>query len=291
MISAKIIADSRSVETGARITTMELVYPRFIHSEFMTHRKKSRNASSSRAIPFMRSLKAIFKETAAPISWNANQPGMQGGKELTGWRRALAKTAWYGGLFAVTPFALLGHAAGLHKQVVNRMLEPWSHIRVVVTATDWENFLALRAHPDAQPEIRELAAAILRELRFSIPKMLELGEWHLPYIDDEDRENAQFYAYQFGLSALDLLIRASVARCARVSYRTFDGDRPTFANDHRLYTKLVLSRPMHASPAEHQATPDEKDGDSWVNPQLHGNLTGFIQYRKTLPGECATYEI
>ena len=44
---ATVIADSIS-PVGKRITTLELVYPRYIHSEFMTHRMFSRNASSSR---------------------------------------------------------------------------------------------------------------------------------------------------------------------------------------------------------------------------------------------------
>ena len=47
---AEVLIDSVN-PAGQRLTTFVLRFPRFVLSEFNTHRMFSRNASSSRAIP------------------------------------------------------------------------------------------------------------------------------------------------------------------------------------------------------------------------------------------------
>ena len=81
MIKAKVICDSIS-PSGVRLTTLELQYHRFVHSEMMTHRMLSRNASSSRAIPVEKMLKQVAENPAMPIHWGKNQAGMQAREEL-----------------------------------------------------------------------------------------------------------------------------------------------------------------------------------------------------------------
>jgi thymidylate synthase ThyX len=147
---------------------------------------------------------------------------------------------------------------------------------VVITSTQWSNFLALRDHPDAQPEIRDLAQKIKAAMAVSTPQLLRPGEWHLPFVTRSD----------LGNYPLNDCIKASVARCARTSYFTHEGKDPNMTDDLALYERLVGSKPLHASPAEHQTTPDFRV-THWDNPELGGNLgPGWIQYRKTLPGEC-----
>lgn len=308
-ISAKIIADSIGPKT-ARLTTLELKYPRFIHAEFMTHRQFSRNASSSRAIPVERQIEAIIEDTAMPIHWGKNQKGMQADEEndaliygdfceldmidntLEG---ITAEAAWLKARDRAIEIAEGFVRAGYHKQVVNRLLEPFSHIHVVMTTSALDNFFGLRRHPDAQPEIKALADVMYEAVQGSTPTFLNPGEWHLPYITERERsylaspENVQYADVPM---TQDDLIKASVARCARVSYKTHDGKDPTMSADLALYDRLVGSTPLHASPAEHQATPDELIWNSaelpdWKNPHLHGNLQGgWVQFRKTLPNEC-----
>lgn len=312
-ISAKVIADSISPE-GIRLTTMQLRYPRFIHAEFMTHRMFSRNASSSRAIPVKKMIEDLRRDPAMPIHWGSNKPGMQAGDEIPeqdfittrgGGKlpispRKSAQERWLDSMEEAISAAQDLMLIGLHKQIANRILEPWAHINVVVTATNWENFYALRRHEDAQPEIKALADAMWEAQQASVPDELQPGDWHLPYIDYAAME-ATFEA-RGEEEWRDVLKKVSVARCARVSYLTHDGRQTTVEEDLQLYDRLVGSSPLHASPAEHQATPDTpnkyhvclaEDGNilsaksvGFDNPDLHGNFRGWIQYRKTLPDEC-----
>jgi len=250
---------------------MELTYNRFIHAEFMTHREFSRNASSSRAIPVAKQLQMIIDDPAAPEVWGSNKPGMQAGDELTGFKLWAAKRLW--GLACRTNvlFARAMNALGVHKQIVNRLCEPYAHIKVLVTSTNWSNFLALRDHPDAQPEIRILAKAVRKALLLSTPNRLKVGEWHLPYVALDEQLNYE----------LDACLQMSVARCARVSYVGFDGKSDP-AKDFKLFTQLVGGDPKHASPTEHQA----QAIDHRASVDITGNFRGWAQYRKTIENEA-----
>lgn len=274
-ITAKVIADSVAEGTGIRLLTFELRYPRFIHSEFMTHRVFSRNASSSRAIPVKRLLAAVRQDMAEPVSWGKNQPGMQAREDLTGWRLTAARLLWRSAGHTACAFASLAAALGAHKQIVNRLIEPWSHITVVVTGTEWSNFFALRDHKDADPTIAELAFQMRIAMLKSIPKVLKPGQWHLPYCSVEEKEIGESGVYDWvmpGTTKQDVK-RASAARCARTSYLTHDGETPDIAKDLGLFQRLAGAAPQHLSPTEHQATPS---GDE----NFHANFRGWVQFRK-----------
>lgn len=256
------------------LVTIEATYPRFIHAEVMTHRVFSRNASSSRAIPVKRAISMIRNDPAMPIHWGQNQPGMQANQELSATRKAAMRFLWLMGMWIMTTIALLADRLGAHKQIVNRLCEPWAHITVVISATEWSNFFALRRHPDAQPEIHALADAIYAAIRESTPQHLAPGEWHLPYVNEgKDFAKANRGARKLRVDTLEVLKMMSAARCARVSYLTHDGNRPTVEQDIALYHRLAGSAPIHASPLEHQATPNGSD-------VFEGNLRGWHQFRK-----------
>lgn len=296
---AKIIADSVSKD-GKRITTMQLKYPRFIHAEFMTHRVFSRNASSSRAIPVKRMIEMVRCNPAMPIHWGANQAGMQAKEELPRHERARVEWLWREAAEAAADFAQNMEALGAHKQVVNRILEPFQWISVVVTATEWDNFFELRDHEDAQPEIRHLARMMKARMDDSKPKLLLGGQWHLPYVSDHelspDGEIAQYLRVFSSVESwvqaniLKHALMVSAARCCRVSYLKHDGTPASVAEEVALCDRLIGARPLHASPFEHQASPDSFCPDSmpelaWGYPELHGNFSGWIQYRKLIERE------
>lgn len=286
-----IVLDSIS-PSGIRLTTFQLRYWRALHSELMTHRMFSRNAGSSRARPSKAIIDQVRNDPWGPLHWGRNQSGMQAHELLKASERVQAERAWMEAAVYAADSAQLMMEANAHKQIVNRLLEPFTYIDVVVTATDFANWFALRDHPDAQPEIRELAQQMRALYESSKPKLLKTGEWHLPYADSrEDWEAAYEYDMANGGvgdedAALALLKKASAARCARVSYKLFDGSNTNFDADIKLFNRLLVSQPLHASPAEHIASPDSKDEHgNWRNNALHGNLRGFVQFRKTLPHE------
>jgi len=256
-IEAKVVAHS-SHPNSPDLITLQLRYPRFIHAEFMTHRVFSRNASSSRAVPVNKMIEDVLDDPAIPSEWGSNQPGMQAGVEVKD--AGQAKEIWLAARDAAVNYAKEAAGVGLHKQVVNRLLEPFSHISVVCTATDWDGFFTLRDHPDADPTIRELAVAMKAAIAASKPVALLEGEWHVPYAD--------FVLPVSGTARVD----CSAARCARVSYLNHDGSGPLPIKDFRLKNRLLADR--HMSPFEHQATP--RPGER------HANLNGWKSYRSVL---------
>lgn len=311
------------------VYTLRLRYPKFIHAESLTHRileiqpdlrisydvpdglmydsDLSRNASSSRAIPVKRMIEDVKRDPVIPLWWGKNEPGMQAKAELEGEALRMAQWVWEQTRLDAIKHAELMAYYGAHKQIVNRIIETYSHINVVVTGTEWNNFFALRRHEDAQPEIRDLADKIWEAMQTCTVQDLKEGEWHLPFVDEADREAAYRFCKQGRITRDEpsleeinkILLKISVARCARTSYFTFEGKPSSVQDDILLFDKLLVKIPLHASPAEHQCTPDERDFnhvrltgpqrveffEDWKHPKLHGNLKGYMQFRKTLPDE------
>jgi hypothetical protein len=334
-IKATIVCDSIS-DAGVRITTMEIEYPRMVHSEFMTHRMFSRNAASSRAIP---AAKMAEQLTARPVRFGKNVTGMQdaGGHEAfvedtreafdtvnglctpvyspeEAWEKAREDAIYWSTQFA---------EAGYHKQVFNRLTEPFSMIKVVVTATEWENFYWLRDHSAADPTIAELARCMREAREQSTPTKLFCNHWHLPYLEFEWHEidedpSPQYLKQQFYIEgadgesvyiSLEDAIKVSAARCAAVSFRNVDYG---VEKSREVHARLVGDERKHASAMEHQATPMQEPYEayyypdsvnipeysaSWEKGTSHadrngnlwsGNFKGWLQYRKTILGENYT---
>lgn len=294
-ISAVIVADS--ISQGKRITTFELEYPRFIHSELMTHRVFSRNAMSSRAVPIEKMIEQVRTSPATPVHWGLNMPGMQAKEEARGFTKQQSIGRWKWAAEQAAECADALNCAGIHKQVVNRLLEPFQTMKTVLTSTEFENFYWLRNHEDAQPEIKKLAEEMLKDQEQSVPVELEPGEWHTPYYGNGSWKEGFDYDYQ-GVR-LEEALAISASCCAQVSYRKLDDSLEKALN---VYKRLVESEPVHASPFEHQATPMkivncdyftdaiwealgqegathmDKDQNIWS-----GNFAGWIQHRQLIP--------
>jgi hypothetical protein len=310
-ISAKIIADS-ICPRGKRVTTFELNYPRFIHSEFLTHRLFSRNAASSRAIPVPKMIDNIKANTAMPIHWGAHQRGMQADDECDAFVSSILgyegdeydkpsrEQAWDLARNDAIFHAKAFHQAGYHKQIVNRLLEPFQFIKVVCTATEYDNFFWLRSHKDAQPEIRELSNCMYKAYQESEPTFLRIGEWHVPYVDtfraSDGDASLEYIVGNIGVS-LEAALKVSSSCCAQVSYRLTDN---SLEKAEMLYSLLVDAKPVHASPFEHQCTPMDCEVDldtegvtGYTNGLGYnsGNFFGFIQHRQLIDNHsCWNYE-
>jgi thymidylate synthase ThyX len=300
-IKSTIIADS-TYAFGERITTYELEYPRFIHGELMTHRMFSRNAASSRAIPIDAIIELIESEPAMPVHWGVNQSGMQANTEHH--HPATCVWAWKKAATSSIEQARRLQKLGLHKQVVNRVLEPFQTMKTVVTATEFDNWFHLRNHSDAQPEIKRLAELMYEDYTNSLPNTLKAGEWHLPYVTTEWCAGGSGIIYgrtEDGCLTLEEAKKVSASCCAQISYRKSD---ESLEKALKIWDMLVTMVPVHASPTEHQATPMEDNCDSdtryWEDGVTHsdkrackwsGNFKGWIQHRQLLNNHvCNNYE-
>jgi hypothetical protein len=288
MIKATVIQDS--IFTN-RITTFELEYPRFIHSELMTHRQFSRNAASSRAIPVAKMHEHILANMATPVEWGVNRPGMQASEVLSEVEAIGAKNLWRCAGEEAVRWAKSLANQHLHKQIVNRVTEPFQIMKTVVTSTEWENWYNLRNHADAQPEIRELAKDMLAAHKASKPTILYPGEWHVPYVDRYTSAAGMSYMIGESVVPMEVARKVSASCCAQVSYRNSDD---SIEKAEMIFDKLINSDPAHLSPVEHQATPMSKhihQDEEWPEGVTHfdrysnawsGNFKQWIQFRQTL---------
>jgi thymidylate synthase ThyX len=298
--TAEILADSVNAR-GTRITTFKLRYPRFIHAERLRHRILSCSVASSRAIPTERMIADIERDPVIPMEWGANQRGMSAGAALPLHQARDCEYIWRNACAVAIDHARSMLNAGLHKQWVSRILEPYAHVTEVVTGTSWGNWYALRMAPDAMPEIRDLATkmhhlhtshtptlrtvdrshdwtSVLHSASYQHDAAI-IDAWHLPFVTDEERDVATMgtdlaiangYPYSYTLRDL---VYMSIGRCARTSYLTWDNARDPKA-DIDLANRCILSN--HWSPTEHQAPPTVGTLESaWV-----GNFYGWHQCRK-----------
>lgn len=303
----KILADSIST-AGHRLTTYVATFPRITLSEANTHRVLSRNSGSSRAIPLSRQIIRVLDDPFVPSQFGINQAGMQAASSLSGDRHHEAVTIWlqardravaaayelvlgrskFLATFGVQPRRELlrstaprlatlldeGGVLNVHKQVVSRLLEPFMWQTVIISATEWSNFFALRTHPDAQPEIQVVAGMMQAAYGASTPTPVEAGRWHLPLLQPDERALAA--------ADPDFWVKVVVGRCARVSYLTHDGVRDP-AKDIELYERLVSSG--HMSPLEHAARP-MTEAEFAATGEWSGNFRGWHQHRKDVPNEA-----
>lgn len=283
-ITARVILDSVN-PYGSRLTTCVCTYPRYLHSQVMTHRMFSRNTSSSRAIPTEKMIAAVQKDMVVPIHFGRLQPGMQAEEELEGEERDRAESRWREIGAYVVEGARDFFKLGLHKQIANRILEPFAHVTATISFTESANFLHLRDNGKAQHGIQILGRELRAVLKRSRPQKLDWGDWHTPFILPDE----------VGLDLNDK-IRVSAARAARTSYLTHEGIR-SIQKDLQLYSDLVdrkdwLKDPVHASALEHPAqarNPDEISGVTWLEAFEGSMMSNFhptwLQLRKTVVGE------
>lgn len=279
-VYVKGIAATINRSTGTLLLTLECRFHRWVLAEFNTHRVFSRNSASSRAIPVARRLEDVQTSPAEPIVWASEQKGMQGGNELGESARMAAERLWRNAAADAARSAEALAELGVHKSIVNRLLEPFLYHTAIVTSTEWSGFIQQRSSRQAQPEIHLLGALVAEAYEYyrevpSAAAPANPGMWHMPYIDFEtDSALLLKYLSLVSVSVLQSLARVSAARCARVSYETHDGVRD-ISKDLELYDKLVGAAPMHASPLEHVAMAvTHEQINAWP-----GNLTGFAQLR------------
>lgn len=294
---ARVVCDS--IADGVRLTTFEVTYPRFILAEHNTHKNQSKNSASSRAIPVEKRIRMVRENPFVPEAFSQNQRGMQADANLDFEADGKAREVWLRACNYAIECAEELAGLGVHKQHANRLLEPFAWHTVVCSASAWENFFNLRISRLAQPEICKAAKLMRAAMEASHPVELEVGQWHLPYIQPHELTGATLI--DLGLwkevegpyALYRVLAKISSARCARVSYLTHDG-MVDILKDLELHDRLFDAR--HMSPFEHPAQYVPKlvttigyNGQrrDHLDATLSGNFDPpWAQYRKTIPDEA-----
>ena len=307
-LSAKLIAERLEGLSAQRITTMVMRFPRCILAELNTHRVFSRNSASSRARSIKVVIADVMEDPYVPV-FTKNQKGM-GGPIVSVETQAAARTQWLksrdaavAGVLSmllgttVVPADLendgwraltddyyqrvyldeqdIPGALNLHKQNINRLLEPFMWHEAVITATEWTNFLQLRDHDEADPAIHGLAKLVGEALRVSKPIERVV---HAPFAGEIvrrlDGENLQ------GVELFREAIAAgnySAGAAAQVSYRPV-GDGGTGANPAKLADRLLAM--AHLSPFEHAAFSTDWLRSLGIRDEIGSNLSSeWTQHR------------
>lgn len=288
---AKVLLDSVS-DRGHRLTTFEITMPRIILAEWNTHRMFTRSSASSRAIPVAKMIARVMEDPYVPTTWGKNQKGMTAAEEILGEDALRCESNWLHARDRMVGAAEILMKIGVHKQLANRLLEPFMWHTIINTATEYSNFFGLRCDKNAQPDMQIVANLVRSEYTASEPKLLQVGQWHAPYAQGNDELSSQLREITSG-------------RCARVSYLTHDGQHSP-AEDIRLHDTLLENR--HMAPLEHAARPmneleynhlfkqmklfwngsefrQEQRGDEYLYTHFCGNFNGWVQYRKEVPYE------
>lgn len=306
-IKATILKHSESALSGKRIITFEIEYPRIILAELNTHKMLSKSSASSRAIPFNKMLESI---KGRPVRFGQANPGMQDkGVDynvpvfVDGMTPFTPEEVWEKVKQSNIRFSKALFDAGYHKQIYNRLLEPYQMMKTVISGTEWANFYWLRNHEAADPTLQELARCMQEAHKQSVPYALYPGEWHLPYVEFDGGG----YSIEGQVLTLEEAKKVSAARCAAVSFRNIDY---TLEKSLQVFERLIGDERKHASAFEHQATPVKLQayysirGEDVVNITFYpktwqhgishvdkkgqlwsGNFCGWIQHRKLIDGE------
>lgn len=279
-ISAFVVEDSKVGNN--RLTSLVLKFPRTVLAEFNTHRVFSRNSASSRARSVKATIKEVIENPYIPL-WTINKAGMSGHwasprveAEATevylAGRDAAVRTAlallvgsdriegfgrddkeiasrysevvdyyydhMYSGTGAEPDFGL-----SVHKQVLNRVLEPYMFHEVIVTSSYFDNFLKLRDHNEADPAIWGVSHLLGEAIAHSEPTISEI---HAPF--SSNLEKTLILGQPWPVARPHLI--KSAMESAQISYNDKSRAIKSTATAERGESLLTAG---HLSPFEHVA--------------------------------------
>jgi thymidylate synthase ThyX len=263
---AQILADSLNRETGDRWVTFEISnFPKVLLQELNTHRMLSRNAASSRAMPIVKVIERVKTSPYIP-TFRENQRGMVGrvledqdrfNQSVEIYQKALGDAIHHAEQLA---------AMSIHKEAVNRLLEPFMTVPVIISGTEWHNFFRLRTSPDATPDFQAVALLLEQLYQTYQPTPLQVGEIHGIYAE----------AIPDDFTMLDRL-KVMSARAARISYKNHGSSVIDVQKDLQLADNLISDG--HLSPLEHMGWALSKQQCLWLDTR---NYQGFLSFRAYL---------
>jgi len=187
-IKAELLLGSHHSEVpSAKIFTFRIKnFPKVLLAELNTHSLLRRNVASSRAMSYIGRSAYTIKKPYIP-DWTVERRGMVGDVMPSGWRRKAATLIYRSSMYSQYLFGSMLRRIGVHKQD-NRLLESYSGCTVILTGTEWDNFIKLRLSREAQIPLQVLAGQIDQIIRTADTQELKPGEWHIPFIKDNEQD-------------------------------------------------------------------------------------------------------
>lgn len=264
-IRVEVVLKSINTLSGTKMMTLRCHYPRIIHAEVKTHSQLKTNSASSRAVPVRAMNESILNDVAMPVRFGANQGGMKDkGVEHDGrvyhpshMVNFNGRNAWQVVADEAVGWSDALDQAGYHKQICNRLTEPFQWMDVIMSGSEWANFLWLRCDEDADPTLQVLADLCLQAYLHDSWDELGEGDWHLPFVQYwrcPKTSKQLWYTYDVNGDDIDLTLEeaqlVSMSVAAQASFRKADA---TLEKALKIKDKLFGGRKVHASPSEHQA--------------------------------------
>ena len=229
-------------------------------ADLNTHRALSKSSARSQYAPLSRFVEQTKLHTFYPSWVGRNDSDMKTGSELGEENEERFRYEWMLGASVMCGIAETADKLSVHKQIANRLMEPFQYVTTLVSATEWTNFFKVECASN-QHEMKALAYKMLSAYVESKP---EKNDNHIPFGDQMDH----------GLSAVEKRLIAC-ARCARIGYDNYDGTRDT-DEDLRQAERLMTPGSYHVF--EHVA-------QAHINDTFIGNFRGWVQQRKKIVGE------
>jgi thymidylate synthase ThyX len=220
-IDVKILAATRPMGFGKYgLVSIEYVVPLYIHTEILTHRRFSRNASSARAMSTTRYAGLGYY---MPPQFYQSQKGMEASAQPIK-HQWLARMVWSAAIQGTELAARVLERLKVAKEQRNRLIAPAKMVKGIITGTEsaWQSFFHLRNNKNADTAMQVFAREAYHAI---INTRWSYDTIHAPY-------------------DIDPLVNA--ARAALVSYAKIES-----IDDYKLANRLL--KDGHMSPFEHYA--------------------------------------
>lgn len=263
MIQSKIIKDTLNAYSDDRIVTFELVLPKYLVAEVNKHTVLHNSCQSSRAVPVAKMIQSVEENPFIPYYWQKPHKGMQGYEYYTNENKiSQLREEWLNARdnAVITAKKLQNEVS---KQTINRLLEPFMYVKMVLTGTEFGNFFNQRCPIFLNNKGNKVKSRTGLGFGVDFTSTKGQADIHLQilaemmhnemYYNSNPVESFEHIPYDIGKEyPLEARLHYSASQCARISFTTITDDKQ-FSLERNLQLAQGLIVEGHAEPFSHQA--------------------------------------